>query len=332
MCEAVSSIVEKTPTGRPRGFIAVEGLCKSYAETRALVEVGFRVSQGEIFGYLGPNGAGKTTTINILCGLLPRDKGRVSVCGFDIERDPVAVKEQIGVVPEESNLYPELTCRRNLEYIGELYGLPSSLRRARARELIETFNLAGEAEVRFGALSRGMKRRLTIAAALVHSPPVVFLDEPSAGLDVPSARALISLIRSINSNGTTVFLTTHNLAVAESLCDRILILVKGHVVTEGTATEIRQRVAKPGTLSVVLSGAVDEESLRKACPAIESATVVEGKWRLKTGDVHKAVAQITALADARGLRVLEINSETPSLEDAFMTILTDKPSRLDTDK
>ena len=332
MCEAISSAVDKTPTGRPAGIIAVEGLDKSYGQTHALVEVGFRVREGEIFGYLGPNGAGKTTTINILCGLLPRDRGKVSVCGLDIEQDPVAVKEQIGVVPEESNLYPELTCRRNLEYIGELYGLPRSARRAQTNELIETFNLAGEVEVRFGALSRGMKRRLTIAAALVHSPPVIFLDEPTAGLDVPSARALMSLIRSINSDGTTVFLTTHNLAVAESLCDRILILVEGHVVTEGTATEIRQRVAKPGTLSVVLSGAVDAESLRKACPAAKSATVVEGKWRLATGDVHIAVGQIATFAESRGLRILEINSETTSLEDAFMTILTDRPSILDIDQ
>ena len=332
MREAINSAVNKTPTDRFGDIVAVEGLCKSYGQTQALVEVGFRVRQGEIFGYLGPNGAGKTTTINILCGLLPHDRGKVSVCGLDIERDPVAVKGQIGVVPEESNLYPELTCRRNLDYIGELYGLSRSARMARTNELIKTFNLAGEAEVRFGALSRGMKRRLTIAAALVHSPPMIFLDEPTAGLDVPSARALISLIRSINSIGTTVFLTTHNLTVAESLCDRILILVKGHIVTEGTATEIRQRVAKPGTLSVVLSGTADEESLRKACPAIESATVVEGGWRFETGDVHKAMAQITAFADARGLRVLEINSETPSLEDAFMTILTDKPSRMDTNK
>ena len=176
-----------------------------------------------------------------------------------------------------------------------------------------------------------MKRRLTIAAALVHSPPVIFLDEATVGLDVPSARALMSLIRSINSDGTTVFLTTHNLAVAESLCDRILILVKGHVVAEGTAAEIRQRVAKPGTLSIVLSGAVDAESLRKACPAVKSATVVEGKWRLETSDIHKAVGQITGFAESRGLRILEINSETTSLEDAFMTILTDKLSRQDTD-
>jgi ABC-2 type transport system ATP-binding protein len=313
-------------------MIAVEGLCKSYGEIRALVKVGFRVREGEIFGYLGPNGAGKTTTINVLCGLLPRDEGKVSICDLDIEQDPVGVKEQIGVVPEESNLYPELTCRRNLEYLGELYGLPNSIRRARARELIETFELTDRAEDRFRALSRGMKRRLVIAAALVHSPPVIFLDEPTAGLDVPSARALMSLIRSINSDGTTVFLTTHNLAVAEALCNRILILVQGHVVTEGTAREIRQKVAKPGILFVVLSGAVDEESLRKACPAAKSAKAVDGKWRLETSDVHTAVAQITAFAAARALRILEINSEITSLEDAFMTILDDKSRKPDTDK
>ena len=169
-----------------------------------------------------------------------------------------------------------------------------------------------------------MKRRLTIAAALVHSPPVIFLDEPTAGLDVPSARALISLIRSINRDGTTVFLTTHNLAVAESLCDRVLILVRGHVVAEGKAAEVRQRVAKPGTLWVVLSGQVEKESLRTACPLIKSVAVVEGRWCLETSDIHGVLTQISTFAEAQGVRVLEINSDTASFEDAFMTILTDK--------
>jgi ABC-2 type transport system ATP-binding protein len=241
--------------------------------------------------------------------------------GVDIEQDPVAAKEQIGVVPEESNLYPELTSRRNLEYIGELYGLSRSVRRSRAGELLEVFDLTSQAGFPFRALSRGMKRRLTVAAALIHSPRVIFLDEPTAGLDVPSARALQSLIRAINHDGTTVFLTTHNLAVAESLCDRILILVKGRVVFEGTATEIRQRVTKPGAVSVVLSGQVEKELLAKTCLAVKSATFIGDKWRLEVSDTHEAVAQLVSFARAQGLRLLEIDSATVSFEDAFMNIL-----------
>ena len=147
--------------GGSKYIIEVRGLCKSYGETRALKDVDLTVGKGEIFGYLGPNGAGKTTTVNILCGLLYRDAGEVTICNLDIERDPVPVKQLIGVVPEESNLYPELTCRRNLEYLGELFGLSSTARRKKAGDLLEIFNLADRGTTPFRALSRGMKRRLT---------------------------------------------------------------------------------------------------------------------------------------------------------------------------
>jgi len=279
------------------------------------------VHAGETFGYLGPNGAGKTTTINILSGLLGRDDGEIQICGVHIDRDPLTVKGSIGVVPEESNLYPELTCRRNLEYLGELYGLSRASRRTRTDELLETFSLAEKANAPFRSLSRGMKRRLTIAAALVHSPRVLFLDEPSAGLDVPSARALRSLIRDIGRDGTTVFLTTHNLAEAELLCDRVLILVKGRTVAEGTAADIRARVVKAHTLTLLLSGEVTADDLCRACPAVKAASLVDRAWRLEVADIHKAVTEITAFAQQHDVRVLEITSGAVSLEDAFMTIL-----------
>ena len=309
--------------GRTENVIDVRGLCKSYGETRAVENVGFTVGRGEVLGYLGPNGAGKTTTVNILCGLLQRDAGEVMICGLDIERDPVGVKQLIGVVPEESNLYPELTCRRNLEYLAELYGLSRAARREGVEELLALFSLDDKAAVPFRALSRGMKRRLTVAAALLHSPEVVFLDEPTAGLDVPSARALRALIQTVNRNGTTVFLTTHNLAEAEALCDRVLILVKGHVVTEGTAVQIRQRMEKARTLTLHLSEDVDAKLLCEACPAVRSASIVDGTWHLEITDPHAAVAQILSFADKRGVRVVEIGTATASLEDAFMTILQD---------
>ncbi len=301
--------------------VTVRNLAKRYGALEALGGVSFDVLKGHIFAYLGPNGAGKTTTINILCGLLRRDAGEVSICGLDIDRDPVAVKQLIGVVPEESNLYPELTCRRNLEYLGELYGLDRRSRKIRAGELLESFDLAGKAEAPFRALSRGIKRRLTVAAALIHSPEVVFLDEPTAGLDVPSARALRCFIDEIRRDGTTVFLTTHNMAEAEALCDRVLILVKGQTVAEGTAAEVRQRVEKASALSVKLSGDVGEAELSRACPAVRSATRVESAWRLEVTGIHAAVGQLTAFAETRGLEVLEIATVTPTLEDAFMTII-----------
>jgi ABC-2 type transport system ATP-binding protein len=303
--------------------VRVTGLTKSYGELKALAGVSFVVRQGEVLAYLGPNGAGKTTTINILCGLLDRDGGEVSICGVDVARDPVFVQSRIGVVPEGSNLYPELACRRNLEYLGELYGLARVARKERASELLDLFGLGEKAAAPFRTLSRGMKRRLTVAAALVHHPEIVFLDEPTVGLDVPSARALRALIQEINRDGTTVLLSTHNLSEAEALCDRVLILVKGRVVAEGTGAEIQQRVERARTVSVAFSGDASAESLRGACPSVRTAAHVDGKWRLEVDDLHTAVCDLVAFAQQRTLRILELDTAGVTLEEAFISILDD---------
>ncbi|MEJ2092003.1 MAG: ABC transporter ATP-binding protein [Syntrophobacterales bacterium] len=307
--------MESTPA------ISVSGLSKSFGPLKALSEVSFSVPRGEIFAYLGPNGAGKTTTIKILAGLLDRDGGEVSICGADVAEAPVFVKERIGVVPDESNLYPELTCRRNLEYLGELYGLPRGARNAKAGELLEFFDLADRATTPFGALSKGLKRRLTISAALVHDPEVVFLDEPTSGLDVPSARTLRELIRTINLQGATVFLTTHNLQEAETLSQQVLILIKGRVAALGTPGEIRQRVQRLNLMAVTFSPEIEAALLLRACPAVLKASPRNGTWRLEVTEANAALEQLVAFAGCEGVRIAEISTVTPSLEDAFMSLL-----------
>ncbi len=307
----------------PPEIIRVSGLSKAYGPLQALQGVQFSVRRGEILAYLGPNGAGKTTTIKILSGLLRRDAGEVAICGADVARDPVFVKQRIGVVPDESNLYPELSCRRNLDYLGELYGLPRPRRQARATELLAQFDLTAKTAAPFGSLSRGMKRRLTIAAALMHDPQVFFLDEPTTGLDVPSSRALRALIRVINQQGTTVFLTTHNLQEAEALCRRVVILIKGRVVAQGTIGAIRERVSRVNLLTVTFSGEVSPEVLRRACPAVLAVTPQDNAWRLEVADPHAALGQLLAFSATAGLRLEGINSAGASLEDAFMEILQD---------
>lgn len=299
--------------------IAVSGLCKNFGSLKALNEVSFSVPRGEIFAYLGPNGAGKTTTIKVLSGLLDRDAGEVSICGVDVAQDPVSVKGRIGVVPDESNLYPELTCLQNLKYLGELYGLPRKQRTTKASELLRFFDLADRAATPFGALSRGLKRRLTIAAALVHDPEVVFLDEPTSGLDVPSARSLRELIRRINRQGATVFLTTHNLPEAEALSHRVLILIQGRVAAQGTPEEIRQRVQRLNLLAVTFLPEVQEVQLLRACPAVIRAFSQNGAWRLEVAEAQTALEQLVAFARGAGVRISEIHTITPSLEDAFMS-------------
>jgi ABC-2 type transport system ATP-binding protein len=301
--------------------VHVRGLKKSYGTLVALDEVSFDVPKGRVFAYLGPNGAGKTTTINILCGLLERDGGEVSILGRDVAREPVFVKSRIGVVTDNSTLYPELRCRRNLEYLGELYGLSGGERRKRAEGLLCDFGLMEKAEAPFGSLSRGMKRRLTIGAALVHRPEVLFLDEPTTGLDVPSAKALRRLVRKIVGDGTTVLLTTHNLFEAEELADTVAVLAGGRIVACGSVDEIKQRVGGARRVSVRFSGTVREETLTTACPAVKSAKPQGDFWRLDVADLQDALGQLIAFCQQRDCRIEDVGAMEPTLEDAFVSLL-----------
>jgi len=318
---------EETPVPRegPEGQIAVRarGLRKHFGAIVALDGVSFDGPRGGVLAYLGPNGAGKTTTVRILCGLAERDGGEISILGRDVRSDPLFVKSHIGVVPEASNLYPELGCRRNLEYLGELYGLPRAERRGRAVELIEHFGLTEKAEQPFGSLSRGMRRRLAIAAAIVHRPEVLFLDEPTTGLDVPSAKSLRQLIRRTVVQGTTVFLTTHNLFEAEELADEVAVLVGGRIIAGGTVAEIRARVPRARGVSLRLSEPVAEDVLRSACPAIRSAGLEDGCWQLDVTDLHETLGQLVEFCRRTGLRVNEIGTRQTTLEEAFLSLLTE---------
>ena len=299
----------------------VRGLCKSYGDAPCLREVDLTVERGSVFAYLGPNGAGKTTTINILCGLMPPDRGRIIVCGKDVLQEAVEVKRRIGVVPDESNLYPELSCRDNLEYLGRLYGLDRKDRAARTGELLSLFGLSDRAEMPFRALSRGLKRRLVLAAALVHSPRMLFLDEPTNGLDVPGSRDLRSLIRRVNGQGVTVFLTTHNLAEAEELADTVCILIKGRVVEVGQPEAIRRKVERGTFLDLGLSGELAAADILSACPSVLEAEPKSGAWRLKVKDLDSALGQCLKLARSRQMTLTKIGQDRPSLEEAFLTYL-----------
>jgi ABC-2 type transport system ATP-binding protein len=210
--------------------IAVEGLSKRFAEVQAVSDLSFSVHQGELFGFLGPNGAGKTTTINMLTGLARPDTGSIRIGGIDCTDKPRAAQHLIGVVPDESNLYPELNGFENLCFCAALYGLGKAERQKRAKELLDNFGLAQASHRKFGGYSKGMKRKLTIAAGIIHQPEILFLDEPTTGIDVASARQLRQLIADLHRAGTTIFLTTHYIEEAERLCARIAFIVSGRIV------------------------------------------------------------------------------------------------------
>jgi ABC-2 type transport system ATP-binding protein len=224
--------------------IYVKELTKRFGDFTAVDEISFEARSGEVFGLLGPNGAGKTTTIRMLTGLSRPTGGNASVLGFDIRTDIINVKKRIGVVPEISNLYDELSGFDNLLFMAQLYGVPRAQRKKRADELLKTFRLHDRKDSLFRTFSRGMKRALTIASALTHNPEVLFLDEPTVGLDVVAARSLRNLISNLRRQGVTIFLTTHYLEEANILCDRVAVLVKGTILAIDTPQALKDKTNK----------------------------------------------------------------------------------------
>ena len=225
-------------------IIQVSDLTKRYGEILAVDHINFEVEKGEVFGFLGPNGAGKTTTIRMLTGLSKPTDRKASILGFDINSQIVQIKKHIGVVPEISNLYDELSGFDNLLFMAQLYGVARTQRRKRAEELLKTFRLYERKDSLFRTFSRGMKRALTIAAALIHNPEVLFLDEPTVGLDVVAARSLRNLISNLRRQGITIFLTTHYLEEADLLCDHVAILVKGRILAIDTPQTLKDKTNK----------------------------------------------------------------------------------------
>ena len=221
--------------------IQTSNLTKFYGALLAVDHINFEVKKGEVFGFLGPNGAGKTTTIRMLTGLSKPTSGNASILGFDIHSGIINIKKLIGVVPEISNLYDELSGFDNLLFMAQLYGIPRTQRRKRAEELLKTFSLFERKDSLFRTFSRGMKRALTIAAALIHNPQILFLDEPTVGLDVLAARSLRNLISNLRRQGITIFLTTHYLEEADLLCDRVAIIVKGNILTIDTPENLKDK-------------------------------------------------------------------------------------------
>ncbi len=280
-----------------------ENLTKTYGPLTAVDHVSFEVRTGEVFAMLGPNGAGKTTTIRMLTGLTRPTSGRARVLGLDLARHLPRIKKQIGVVPEQSNLYDELTARDNLLFAAALYGVPRRERGTRADELLRRFRLEGKRDVPFARLSRGMKRALTVAAALVHRPHLLFLDEPTVGLDVVSAHGLRVLIERLREEGATVFLTTHYLEEAERLADRVALLVQGRIVALDTVEGLKARVQREATVEVRLAGATGEERSRFHGESVEAA--------LRVALAH---------SEAEGKRVVAVDTLQPTLEDAFIEL------------
>jgi ABC-2 type transport system ATP-binding protein len=304
--------------------ISIRNLAKTYAPTgsgpgkRALDDVSFDVPAGQIFGLLGPNGAGKSTLINILAGLVNKTSGSASIWGFDIDADPRNAKRSIGIVPQEIVFDPFFTPAEVLEIQAGYYGVPKAARRT--LELLAAVHLSDKANAYSRTLSGGMKRRLLIAKALVHTPPVIVLDEPTAGVDVELRRQLWELVGQLNADGVTVVLTTHYLEEAEELCDRIAIINHGKLIADKPTKEL-VGMAREKVVVLTLDkdpAAMPSQAAFQKCVKLDDHTleITYDRDRINAGEVM-------ALVQAQGLGIVDVTTREPDLEDVFVSLTTE---------
>ena len=313
-------MAHERPTSGP--MIETRDLRRTFKSRKSEVEavrgVDLSVGTGEIFGFLGPNGAGKTTTLRMLATLLTPTAGEATIAGADLRREPQTVRERIGYVPQGGSTDPAETGRGELVIQGRLYGMNKADAQKRAADVLATLDLEEAADRAIGTYSGGMKRRLDVGLGIVHTPAVLFLDEPTTGLD-PQARARMwDEIRRLREQGTTVFLTTHYLEEADALADRLAIIDHGEIVADGTADELKRQVAGD-VVTLGVNGSMERvlETVRLQ-PFVREATGEDGFVRLYVERGETAVPQILRLLDGAGLEAASIALHRPSLDDVFL--------------
>ncbi|MGB9684598.1 MAG: ABC transporter ATP-binding protein [Candidatus Bathyarchaeales archaeon] len=303
--------------------IAVKDLTKHFEDITAVDHISFEVKRGEIFGFLGPNGAGKTTTIRILTGLIRPDEGEAFVAGFDVSNNPIEAKQRIGVVPEVSNAYVDLSAWDNIVLIGRLYGVPMQRLRENATKLLKEFGLYEVKDKLVRAFSKGMKQRLLLCMALVNDPEVLFLDEPTSGLDVESARLLREKVNQYNRDGKTVFLSTHNMEEANQLCHRIAIINHGRIAAIDTPENLRVQSMELQYVEIAFNKPVNPQEFSNH-PNITKAVPAGNKFRIYTADPATVIEFLVEFAKRENLRILSLNTMMPSLEDVFLKLIRGK--------
>lgn len=302
-------------------MIDVKDLTKKYGDFHAVNGIHFSIAKGEIFGLLGPNGAGKTTTINMLTGLSRVTKGAIFYLGEEYTNRIKAAQRLMGIVPDESNLYDELDGFENLCFCGALYGMEKKEREERAKQLLKDFKLDTTGKKPFKKYSRGMKRKLTIAAAIIHRPKVLFLDETTTGLDVVSAREIRNMILDLNQGGTTIFLTTHYIDEAEKLCHRLAFMVNGKIIRLGAVHELMTEEDQETVIEFTLNNGV--MSILPEMQGIFSEHRMEAMSNGSLKIYAKESVNLTPFMgffEEKGLSVFEAKVLRPSLEDVFVKV------------
>jgi ABC-2 type transport system ATP-binding protein len=299
--------------------IEVRNLTKVFCAITAVDHVSFDVRLGEIFGFLGPNGAGKTTTTRMLTGVVPMDGGSVRILGHDIRKEPVRAKQRFGVVPETSNAYVDLTAWQNLMLMGDLYGLDRTRAERRSRDLLETLGLSERRDQKVQGYSKGMKQRLILAMALLHEPELLFLDEPTSGLDVQSTQMILSLLRTLNADKTTIFLTTHNMEEANRLCDRVGIIRSGKIVAIDAPEMLKTTIDRTHRIEVSFDRVVPAEALAEL-DGVTGANRTGDKWQIVAENPDLAIRSLVAFSGDHRMAILTLNTLAPSLDEAFLRL------------
>jgi len=299
-------------------IIQVKELTKSYGDVRAVQGIDFEVARGEIFAMLGPNGAGKSTTVEILEGLRPRDGGEVSVLGIDPARDPHRLKSKIGVVLQHTVFPNKIRVTEVIDLYGQLYGT-----RPDSKQLLDRFALTEKASALYMSLSGGQKQKLALILAMINDPPIVFLDEPTTGVDAHTRRAIHDWLRELRSEGRTVFLTTHYIHEAEQLADRIAIVGRGKVIRLGTITEISSGVTLESTIRLRTAFPLDKEAVLRL-PGVKAVEPQNGHTSLRVANPAQSVAALVRYLDSVRNELIDIDMSRPTLEDIFLTLTGEK--------
>lgn len=304
--------------------IDVRALTRRFGKRMAVDHVDFQVETGEIFGFLGPNGAGKTTTVRMLTGLLTPTEGTANIQGHNIRTEPLLSRAHMGIVPEEANVYVDLSVWRNIMLMAELHGVHRQERIGNGEELLHSLGLSEHRDRKAKKLSKGLRQRLMLCCALVTRPEILFLDEPTSGLDVQSARLIRKIVRERNSGGLTVFLTTHNMGEAEEMCRRLAIIDKGRIAAIDTPEGLRDVVRTRQYIEVVFEASAPESGDLGAIPGVSEVEMESGRFRLYTDTPGRVLVETVRFADAENRQIAHICTRKPSLEEVYIHITTEK--------
>jgi len=302
-------------------ILQVQNLVKKYGDFTAVNGISFDIKEGEIFSLLGPNGAGKTTTISILSTLYAPTSGDAMISGYSVTKNPMAVKQVIGVVPQDIALYEDLTARENLIFWGQMYGLSGKGLASRVDEVLEQIGLTDKAKNRVKTYSGGMKRRVNIGVGLLHKPRLLFMDEPTVGIDPQSRRAILDTVKDLNKQGMSLLYTTHYMEEAEELSDRVGIIDHGELIALGTQKELTQQVGETETLILHVGESDDPEALANSLKGLKDvleANAADHKVSVITPDAEEVLAAIVSKANERGIKIRSIDIREPNLEAVFL--------------